>query len=264
MATDLKTTSNATVSRGLIREHATREIRVTETQQASIAVVANNQRKSLAELVGKSFRKCQSRRGSLEMDDLTLHSLCLYASKMMGGDTAHTTSTNSISFGDSLSSFQDDTYPFEDDKERRTSNIELSLIDTELQREEMERIEQQNKRASNPDEKVIGPELIEVSPGICFPLRGSKETWKAMLDGRLTVTRCCTCQEELTCVDDAVLVICTVCWVFSPVDQSVAGVVALEHEEEDWIARGASRGVGLGVRAAEMQEWITSQQEGSV
>jgi hypothetical protein len=261
MATDLKTTSHSTVSRGLIRERATREIRVTETQRASIAAVAAYQRKSLAEMVGKSFRKCQprlSRRDSLEMDDLTLHSLCLYASEMMGGDTAHSSSTNSISFGDSLASFQDDTFPDEDNKKRRASNFELSLIDTDLQREEMERIGQQ-KRNSNPDEKVIGPELIEVSPGICFPLRGSKDTWKAMLDGQLTVTQCCSCQEELTCVDDAVLVICMVCWVFSPVDQSVA----LEQEEEDWIARGASRGVGLGVRADEMQEWIISHQEGS-
>jgi hypothetical protein len=132
----------------------------------------------------------------------------------------------------------------------------MSAINHDLQKEEMEKFEQQKPRGSDRDDA----NLIEVFPGCCLPLRGGKETWKAIMKGKITITRCTCCEEDLTCVEDAQLVICSDCWVFSPVDQSIAGI-SLEESDEEWFTRHEKSGVGLGIKANEMIEWINSQRE---
>ena len=100
--------------------------------------------------------------------------------------------------------------------------------------------------------------MMEVAPGVNVPLRGSTETWHAIKDGRVTVTTCCACQLELYCIEDAEFVICPDCWVVSSVDQTVGGI-PLENEdicESDGEKKPASRGVGLGVKAVDVVEWL--------
>ena len=103
-----------------------------------------------------------------------------------------------------------------------------------------------------------GKSMMEVAPGVTVPLRGSTETWEAIKDGRVTVTACCACQLELHCIEDAEFVICPDCWVVSSVDQTFGGI-PLENEdmaEFDGGKRPTCRGVGLGVKAVEVVEWL--------
>jgi hypothetical protein len=88
--------------------------------------------------------------------------------------------------------------------------------------------------------------MINVGPGVSMPLRGSDETWKAIEDGRVTITSCIFCQIELNCLEDAQLVICPDCTMLSPVDQT-------EGQENSSFAR---YGVGVGIKPAEIVEWV--------
>jgi hypothetical protein len=226
-----------------------------------MAAVAN-QRQSLAKLAGKSFRKRQSRiqsfsqRDSLgDLDEQTLHAMCKHVAGLFSGETTHhTASTESCTLEESCAAFFNSEESFaefgdESFDMRRTSEFDMSAIDYDLQKEEMEKL-------SDEDEANV----IEVSPGCCLPLRGSVETWKAIMAGKITITRCTCCEEDLTCVEDVHLVICCDCWIFSRVDQSIAGI-SLEENDEEWFTRLESSGVGLGVKANDIVEWINSQQE---
>jgi hypothetical protein len=178
-----------------------------------------------------------------------------------GETTHHTASTESCTLEESCAAFFNSEESFaefgdESFDMRRTSEFDMSAIDYDLQKEEMEKFEQQKQGRSDGDDE----NLIEVSPGYCLPLHGSKDTWKAIMAGKIIITRCTCCEEDLTCVEDVQLVICCDCWVFSPVDQSIAGIL-LEETDEEWFTRNESSGVGLGVKANDIVEWINSQQE---
>ena len=90
-----------------------------------------------------------------------------------------------------------------------------------------------------------GATMIEVAPGVKLPLRGSDETWRAIEDGRATITMCMCCQIELNCLENAQLVACPDCTMLSPVDQS--------NQYDDGVAR---HGVGVGVKPADVIRWI--------
>jgi hypothetical protein len=270
MATKLDMTSIPTGSRlGLKRQMGGLRVKeVTDTQKRSMAAV-DNQRQSLAELAYKSLSKRQSliqrhsRRSSLEdMDEQTLNTICEKFSDLLSGETTnHTAPTVSCSLEESGAPFFNGeesftTFGEESFNMRRTSDFDVKAIDYDLQKEEMEKFEQQKRLNDGDDE-----DLIEVSPGCHLPLRGSEETWKAIMSGKVTITRCACCEEDLTCVEDAQLVVCCDCWVFSPVDQSIAGIPLEEETDEEWFTRNKSRGVGLGVKANDIIEWISSQQE---
>ena len=45
--------------------------------------------------------------------------------------------------------------------------------------------------------------MMEVSPGVVLPLRGSGETWEAIKEGRITVTTCAICSTDLHVIEDA-------------------------------------------------------------
>lgn len=103
----------------------------------------------------------------------------------------------------------------------------------------------------SPSKPVNGsnkPEImIEVGPGVSMLLRGSDETWKAIEDGRVTITSCIYCQIELNCLDDAQLVICPVCTMMSPVDQT---------DGNDENSSATRRGVGVGIKPEDVVEWV--------
>ena len=92
---------------------------------------------------------------------------------------------------------------------------------------------------------------IEVAPGIELRLRGSKETWEAIKESRITVTSCCCCLTELHCIEDAELVVCPDCWVVSPVDQSIGGIpIEVDSNESD-------PSVSLGVKIEDTIRWLS-------
>ena len=78
-----------------------------------------------------------------------------------------------------------------------------------------------------------------------MPLRGAQETWAAIGEGKITITNCLTCQIELNCLDDALMVICPDCTMISPVDQAGGGP-----------ANAANHGVGVGVKPEEVIKWL--------
>lgn len=78
-----------------------------------------------------------------------------------------------------------------------------------------------------------------------MPLRGAKETWDAIGEGRITITNCLTCQMELNCLDDALMVICPDCTMISPVDQAGDGPEG-----------NKGYGVGVGVKPEEVIKWL--------
>jgi hypothetical protein len=125
MANELEMSLHSTGSRrGLNREMGGLRVKeVTDTQQMSMAVVAN-QRQSLAKLAGKSFRKRQSGiqtfspRDSLDgLDEETLHTVCQQVSDLLSGHTSATVpcslEESGISFfngEESFAEFGDATY----------------------------------------------------------------------------------------------------------------------------------------------------------
>jgi hypothetical protein len=87
-----------------------------------------------------------------------------------------------------------------------------------------------------------GEDMVEVSPGYNLPLRRSGETWNAILDGRTIRTPCFLCEQELTCVEDAELLACSDCWVFSPIER--------------FDRRRSGYGVCIGVKHSDIQSWL--------
>eukprot|EP00339_Tiarina_fusa_P005505 CAMPEP_0117032204 /NCGR_PEP_ID=MMETSP0472-20121206/23094_1 /TAXON_ID=693140 ORGANISM="Tiarina fusus, Strain LIS" /NCGR_SAMPLE_ID=MMETSP0472 /ASSEMBLY_ACC=CAM_ASM_000603 /LENGTH=503 /DNA_ID=CAMNT_0004740759 /DNA_START=21 /DNA_END=1532 /DNA_ORIENTATION=+ len=85
--------------------------------------------------------------------------------------------------------------------------------------EEVQEVVEEEQQQQEAEEELL---VIEVAPGIRMSLKTPEDTWRAVLDGRITVTTCTSCACELTVADDAEVVVCTDCWVFSPVDQSLS------------------------------------------
>jgi hypothetical protein len=97
-------------------------------------------------------------------------------------------------------------------------------------------------------------EIIEVAPGVEMPLISSDETWEAIMEGRITVTTCCSCTAELTCIDEAHLVVCADCWVFSPVDQAIATTIH-QHQHQH------RSSVGIGIKTEDIFHWLSQHED---
>jgi hypothetical protein len=159
----------------------------------------------------------------------------------------------------------------------KSTHVDLSLIDIEEQKRMFHSVNDSFNDASEEggsdpvlqnceegeeeDEEWWGElsystEIIEVVPGVKMPLISLKETWKAIIEGRITVTKCCSCTSDLTCVDEARLVICADCWVFSPVDQ--ASIATTIHQQQHQHQRGC---VGVGVKTEGILDWLSQQQD---
>jgi hypothetical protein len=138
----------------------------------------------------------------------------------------------------------------DDPRERGTElsrdDAKPSAQDYSMDSEEMGFLESQN---SSIDRTI----RIEVAPGIELRLRGSKETWAAIKECRITVTSCCCCLAELHCIEDAELVVCPDCWVVSPVDQSIGGIpIEGDNNESD-------PSVSLGVKVEDTIRWLSER-----
>ena len=92
------------------------------------------------------------------------------------------------------------------------------------------------------------PNTIEVTPGVIMPLRGKEETWQAVKQGNITVSKCVACQQELCCIMDAELLACPYCTMLSPVEQTST------FGPEDNIARF---GVGVGLKMDAVARWTS-------
>lgn len=104
--------------------------------------------------------------------------------------------------------------------------------------------------------------MIEIVPNVSFPLRGARETWKAVLEGRIVVTTCYCCTCELTCVEDAGLVLCTDCWSFSPVDQNISSqTIAVATAGGMGGLPSSRQSVGLGVKPDDIFRFLDEQQQ---
>ena len=101
----------------------------------------------------------------------------------------------------------------------------------------------------------VGGVMIDVAPGVKFPLRGADETWKAIEEGRVTVTTCMSCNIELQCLDNAQLVACPDCTMLSPVDQ------ASDNSSSSVDYNNDRYGVGVGVKPSDIVRWIQQQQQ---
>jgi hypothetical protein len=129
----------------------------------------------------------------------------------------------------------------DDRRQRNTDDAKPSAQDHSLN-SEMGLLESQN---TSIDRTI----RIEVAPGIELRLRGSKETWAAIKECRITVTSCCCCLTELHCIEDAELVVCPDCWVVSPVDQSIGGI-PIEGDSNE-----SDPSVSLGVKVEDSIRW---------
>jgi hypothetical protein len=221
--------------------------------------IIEHERRALAMLAKKCSRHLlwSSTRSLIneDLDEASLHAICTGFSKRSYGDSEHTEQTSNSSFNFSFNSCGEDGFVFS------KSQIEfqreaLAAIEALVTSEEQQQhgIHQDELPEDVPTEQY-SEELIEVSPGVCLPLIGSKETWVALLEGRLAVTKCSCCKGNLSCIEDAQLVICSDCWVISPVDQSIAGI-SLENN-----AAEGSYSVGIGIKASEIGEWISAAQQ---
>jgi hypothetical protein len=83
--------------------------------------------------------------------------------------------------------------------------------------------------------------VVQVAPGVTAPLRGSRETWKAIQDDFYMPGMCLVCDVTLFVIQDAGYVLCPDCRTVSPM-------------EGDFIDR-VSAGVGLGFKYDDLMRW---------
>jgi hypothetical protein len=163
--------------------------------------------------------------------------------------------TSNLSLGAPLFQLEDEAEFGVDTEEQRrllenfakyssSNNIVEQVIDTAAGEDYSD-----NNSCLEGEEDYTQDEMIDVAPGVTLPLRRSAETWKAIMDGRVIVTPCFCCTQDLTCIEDAELLACSDCWVFSPIEQPNQ-----QHGRR-------SSGVCIGVRAEDIMEWIQESQQ---
>ena len=106
--------------------------------------------------------------------------------------------------------------------------------------------------------------MMEVSPGVILPLRGSSETWEAIKEGRITVTSCAICSTDLHVIEDAKYVVCPDCWIVQTVCNDMVGGILLECDEIESHYQDKEEctyGVGLGVKATDVVDWLNDIPE---
>jgi hypothetical protein len=156
----------------------------------------------------------------------------------------------------------------------KSTHVDLSLIDIEEQQRMFDSFNDSvdvianEEGSSHPDlhnweegeeedeewgELSYSTEMIEVAPGVEMPLISSDETWEAIMEGRITVTKCCSCTTDLTCIDEAHLVVCADCWVFSPVDQAIATTIHQQQHQRS--------SVGIGVKTEDIFNWLSQHED---
>lgn len=166
---------------------------------------------------------------SLEHEQI-LNSLCHASAPILTG-----TGTSSTMFSSSLA-----THPQDDDEEQRM--LEQGLAESS-----------DGFLASNTTLAEDGEERIEVGPGEFLPLYGPCHTFQALVTGNILVTKCLTCLENLMVQPNGDLVICSDCWILSPVITFGSDGGELFNEDRP------PASVGMGVKANEVKQWLETK-----
>ena len=115
--------------------------------------------------------------------------------------------------------------------------------------------QQQQQQQTQDNESSSSLQLLEVLPGISLPLKPLQETWVGIRQGKINISTCISCQEELTFVDDLRLVVCGDCWTINPIDK-LPGNNNNNEEEEEETFDPTKDFVGLGVKNSDIVAWM--------
>jgi hypothetical protein len=141
--------------------------------------------------------------------------------------------------------------------------IEFSCLPTEPSSslilpsaEEQQQEEEEDYHESSSSSSL---QLLEVAPGISLPLKSLQQTWAGIRTGRINISTCLQCQEELTFVDDLRLVVCGDCWTVNPIDNKRPGGGGgnNDDDEEGTLLFDPTKDfVGLGVKNSDIVAWM--------
>ena len=96
---------------------------------------------------------------------------------------------------------------------------------------------------------------IEVSPGVFVSLISAQDTWKAIQAGKIMVSTCLVCQEDLTSADSVQFVTCSDCWSINSFHQVEPNSTKIEGEKTIG-SHERKQVVGIGVKNHEIVQWI--------
>jgi len=111
--------------------------------------------------------------------------------------------------------------------------------------------ESETNRFQQDDEDLV----VEVSPGVLIPLMSAQDTWKAIQAGRIMVSTCLVCQEELTSADSVQFVTCSDCWSINAIHQVKRNTAKVE-DERTTESHEKKQVLGVGVKNHEIVQWI--------
>jgi hypothetical protein len=202
-----------------------------------------------------------------DLDEFSLDALCKHVSYLMSEDSDEEEEEPAVGPNtDATSSGAPEINNFDfdiDQVDLETQAAEMRLLEEAHQERMSVALSQQNEDGAlvgliDEDEVAASStptnsEMIEVSPGEFLPFCGSKKTFDALLTGDYCVTKCFACTEDLV-TSSVDLVICSDCWVFSPVtrEQRTDGDASSDSDE----SYSPPSSVGLGVKSEELKQWL--------
>jgi uncharacterized protein (DUF2249 family) len=250
------------MARGMGRRQLSVELSFELVSKQHQSILDLMQNRSLHDLQGQNEESSQerraSKRSSVDLRNMLTH-LCAESRRGFGTGTGTAGSDGppdrtKSSFDIDLENVDEQRREFEyfqNLNNLKEGELLAATHEDHDSNEDEVKAEEETAEASESSEQEEGA-MIEVAPGMKVPLRTSAETWNALLEGRITVTRCSNCSNELTCLEDADLVICVDCWVCSPVDQSIPN---LQLE-------GNTRcSACIGMKTEDVFEWLASQEQ---
>jgi hypothetical protein len=240
----------------------------------------------------KPARKTSRFSSMANFDEDSLEVLCMHVSELMGGAPIPTAKSKlSILREFEGGEMDDSSGPFEVAPNRNPSVFDMGNVNLEMQLEEMKLIEAAQEQGredlqngdslpedhneqlmddeeealrlalaqsahefskQNNEEEIV--EHIEIASGELLPLQGSINTFQALMNGSFSVTECLGCSRELMVCQTADLVVCSDCWLFSPVTKY--GPDGEELSEE---LVGPPTSVGMGVTSEEVKLWFENE-----
>jgi hypothetical protein len=126
---------------------------------------------------------------------------------------------------------------------RRSSSCDWSLTDHDslsCAGSERARTILANVQTESSPPKRCRDILVEVTPGVRAPLRGSDDTWRAIQEERYMPSLCNCCNETIFAIQDVGFVLCPNCNVIYPIEDIVDKILG---------------GVGLGFTYDDLIRW---------